>query len=89
VLIAISLFTALLWRHAATADLLDKDVPPRLIRLYQWRVVVLAMVFALSIPIALTLGAVVAEVSWILVWPAMAFVGRRYRDVSQQIYGNA
>jgi uncharacterized membrane protein len=89
VLIAISLFSALLWRHAATARLLDKSVTPRLVLLFQWRVIVLALVFGLSIPIALTLGAIPAELSWMLVWPAMALVGRRYRDVGSHIYGQA
>jgi uncharacterized membrane protein len=89
VLIAISVFSALLWRHAATAGLLDKTVTPRLVRLFQWRVIVLAIVFGLSIPIALTLGAIPAELSWILIWPAMVLVGRRYRDVTPLIYGQA
>ena len=44
------------WRHAATARLLDQTATPRLVRLFQWRVLVLAIVFGLSIPVALTLG---------------------------------
>jgi uncharacterized membrane protein len=88
VVIAISLCSLALWRHAATAGLLDKDLNPRLIRLYQWRTIVPAVVFALSIPVAFTLGSFAAEWSWLLVLPLRAYLGRRYRDVTSQIYGD-
>ena len=89
VIIAIALCSLVLWRHAARAGLLDPGLNPRLIRLYQWRTLAPALVFALSIPVAFTLGAYAAEGSWLLVLPIRAFVNRRYRDVTPQIYGEA
>lgn len=88
VVIAISLFSLVLWRHAVSGDLLEKDLDLRLIRFYQWRAVIPALVFALSIPIAITLGAAAAKWSWILILPIRLLVNRRYHDVSPQIYGN-
>lgn len=89
ILVAISLLNLMMWRHAATADLLEEDVHPRLVRFYQWRVLAPALVFAFSIPLAFTLGAAVAEYSWLLIVPIRELINRGYRDVSSQIYGDA
>jgi uncharacterized membrane protein len=87
VVIAIALLSLILWRHAVSGNLLEKDVNRRLIRLYEWRTLVPAFVFAFSVPIAFTLGATAAEWSWLLIWPIRALIGRQYRDVLPQIYG--
>jgi len=88
VLIAISLVSLMLWRHAASAQLLDPHLHPRLISLYQWRSLVPAFVFAVSILVAYTVGAIVAELGWILIWPITLLFSRQYRDVTPQIYGD-
>jgi uncharacterized membrane protein len=89
VVVATSLCSVGLWWHAATAGLLDMDLNPRVVRLLQLRTLATAIVFAVSIPIAITMGASAAEWSWLAILPIRAFINRQYRDVQSQIYGDA
>jgi uncharacterized membrane protein len=88
VLIIIAIVDGAMWSYVASHKLLDEELSPRLIRLYQLRIMIPAIIFALSIPVAFIFGAIPAELSWILIWPALVFVSSRYRDVSPQIYGS-
>lgn len=87
VIIAMSFVELFLWHHAETARLIDPHLPKRLIRLYQWRMRMPIFVFVLSIILAFSLGATVAEYSWALLLPAHLLLTRHYRDVVPHIYG--
>lgn len=87
VLTCISIVELLLLRHVASHNMLDPDVSPRLVSLYQLRILAPMAIFLLSIPVAYLISANAAELSWALIWPASILVSRSYRDVTPQIYG--
>lgn len=71
--------TAMFW-HAQTAGLLRKRLPDRGFRNYVIASVAPAVVFAISIPIAVLYDPGLGLLSWILIFPAEFFIGKYLRS---------
>jgi uncharacterized membrane protein len=76
--VATGLLSTALWVYVTQrADEFAPSVPASVARAVTYRVVVVPIVFAVSIPVAL-LSPPVAEWSWVLIWPLQAVMTRRY-----------
>ncbi len=77
------LASAFLWEYARRRRLFDPDTPSSLVLHAEWRALSIAIVFVLSIPIAVSLGANWAEWTWILIAPFRLVLRRRFGSVRE------
>lgn len=77
---------AAMWYYARHRGLLAAATPPTLVVHSALRSIVLAVVFAISIPIALVFGSHAAQYSWILAFPARLLLTRRYGSVYDVVW---
>src|SRR6478672_10988859 len=78
--------TAGMWFYARRRDLLDAAIPDRLVTYSALRALVLALVFALSIPVALVVGRHAAQWMWLTAIPARLLLARRYGKVQDVVW---
>ena len=71
------IMSLILWRYPARAGLVTATVTPQVERYITYRVSVVPIMFALSIPIAFV-SPYLAWVWWIAIFPVQEFVGRRF-----------
>ena len=75
-----SLIEAVMFWHAQRAGLLRQRLDPRAFRNYMIASIAPALVFAISIPIAVLGEPGLALLSWLLIFPAELFIGKYLRS---------
>jgi uncharacterized membrane protein len=76
----VSLLDAIMFFHAQRAHLLRKQLDDIAFRNYLIASTTPALVFAVSIPIAILVDPGLALISWLLIFPAEYFIGKYLRD---------
>jgi uncharacterized membrane protein len=85
-LILLALISALMWEYALRRELYLPDTSVDFVRQSEWRALSLAIVFALSIPVAVFISTQWAELTWILIAPARALLKRRYGPIHDMVW---
>ncbi len=75
-----------LWLHASRAGLVSSHITPRQGRFLALRAAIVPAVFLLSLPLVLV-SPLVAQISWLLIWPAQALLQRRVGGVLPVVAG--
>jgi uncharacterized membrane protein len=78
--------TAAMWFTARRRHLLADATPEGLVTYSALRALVLAFVFALSIPVALVVGRHAAQWTWLAAIPARLLLARRYGKVQDVLW---
>ena len=78
--------TAAMWLYARRHHLLDAATPEKLVAYSALRALVLAIVFAISIPIALVVGRHAGQWTWLAAVPSRLLLARRYGKVQDVVW---
>ena len=85
-LILLSLLSLWMWEYAHRRELFHPEITTSFVRHSELRALSLAIVFGLSIPVAIFIGPGGAELTWILVVPARAMLRRRYGSIHEMVW---